>query len=67
MPRSRKGPPNQAKHFQKEDHAHAAHQDEAAHGHMQKPGEGDTEGAKRRARVIGHPQERTPRGPRRGQ
>lgn len=35
MARNRKGAPHQAKHFQPEDHAHAAHQEEASRGHAQ--------------------------------
>jgi hypothetical protein len=64
---TRKGPQHQAKHFQPEDHAHAAHQAEAPHGQAQKPGHGIKEGGKSRVRKTGHPQELTPRGPSRGQ
>jgi hypothetical protein len=64
---TRKGPPHQAKHFQPEDHAHAAHQAEAPHGQAQKPGHGIKEGGKSQVRKTGHPQELTPRGPSRGQ
>ena len=67
MTRNRNGPPHQAKHFQPEDHVHAAHQWEASHGHVQEPGQrikGDT---KSDARKTGHPVERTPKGPSKGQ
>jgi hypothetical protein len=67
MARSRKGPPHQAKHFQPEDHAHAAHQEEAAHGHAPKPGPVIPGVAKGPARKTSHPMERTPKGPSRGQ
>ncbi len=67
MARNRKGPPHQAKHFQPEDHAHAAHQEAASHGHVQKSGH-DVEGdAKNQARKTGHPREVTPKGPSKGQ
>jgi hypothetical protein len=67
MTRNRKGPPHQAKHFQPEDHAHAAHQEEAAQGQAQKPGHGIKADAKRQAGKTGHPVERTPKGPSKGQ
>jgi hypothetical protein len=67
MARNRKGPPHQAKHFQPEDHAHAAHQEEASHGQAQKPGYGVKGDEKSQARKTGHPVERTPRGPSKGQ
>jgi hypothetical protein len=59
MARKSKGPPHQAKHFQPEDHAHAAHQEEASHGNTVK------EDGKSRKPKAGHPMERTPKGPRR--
>jgi hypothetical protein len=64
---NRGGPPHQAKHFQPEDHAHAAHQAEAPHGQAQKPGHGMKKGGKSEARKSGHPEELTPRGPSKGQ
>jgi hypothetical protein len=64
---NRSGPPHQAKHFQPEDHAHAAHQAEAPHGQAQKPGHGMKKGGKSEARKSGHPEELTPRGPSKGQ
>jgi hypothetical protein len=67
MARSSKGPPHQAKHFQPEDHAHAAHQEEASRGHVQKPGQGAKEEGKNPPRKAGHPSEQTPRGPSKGQ
>ena len=62
-----KVPPHQAKHFQPEDHAHAAHQEEVSRGQAQEPGQGIKGGEKREARKLGHPVERTPRGPSKGQ
>jgi hypothetical protein len=62
-----KGPPHQAKHFQPEDHAHAAHQAEAPHGQAQKPGHGIKEGGKSPTQKTDHPGELTPRGPSKGQ
>jgi hypothetical protein len=67
MAQNRKGPPHQAKHFQPEDHAHAAHQEEASHGQAQKPGHGVKGDEKGQARKTGHPVERTPKGPSKGQ
>jgi hypothetical protein len=67
MARNRKGPPHQAKHFQPEDHAHAAHQEEASRDRAQEPGHGVKGGEKREARKVGHPLELTPRAPSRGQ
>ena len=62
-----RSPPHQAKHFQPEDHAHAAHQAEAPHGQAQKPGHSMKKGGKSEARKSGHPAELTPRGPSKGQ
>jgi hypothetical protein len=59
MARNRKGPPHQAKHFQPEDHAHAAHQEEASHGHA-----GTEDGKRQAAPKTGQPVEQTPKGPR---
>jgi hypothetical protein len=59
MARNRKGPPHQAKHFQPEDHAHAAHQEKAAQGHAVK-GDGKSQPTPK----TGHPVEQTPKGPR---
>jgi hypothetical protein len=61
---NRKGPPHQAKHFRPEDQAHQA---EAPHGQVQKPGHGIKEGGKSQARKTSHPMELTPRGPSKGQ
>ena len=66
MARNHKGPPHQAKHFQPEDHAHAAHQAEASHGHSQKPGHGVMKDEKGQTKT-GRPLERTPKGPSKGQ
>jgi len=65
MARNHKGPPQQAKHFRHEDHAHAARQEEASHGHAQKRGPGTERDEN--AQNTDHPTERTPRGPSKGQ
>jgi hypothetical protein len=67
MARNRKGPPQQAKHFRHEDHAHAAHQEVSSPGHAQKPGPGTEREEKTKTRNTDHPMERTPRGPSKGQ
>lgn len=69
MDRNRKGPQHQAKHFQPEDHAHAAHQERAARGHENKPGQHAEaeEKAKSRTGQAGYPVESAPKGPRKGQ
>jgi hypothetical protein len=67
MARNRKGPPDQAKHFQHDDHEHAAHQEEVPRGHAQKPGQDLKKGGKGQPPKTGHPMERTPKGPRKGQ
>jgi len=67
MARNRKGPPQQAKHFRHEDHAHAAHQEESSHGHTQKSGPSTERKEKSKARKTDHPMERTPRRPSKGQ
>ena len=67
MARNRKGPPQQAKHFKAEDHAHAAHQQDASRGHAQKPGYGIKGNGTSETRKTGHPVDRTPKGPSKGQ
>ena len=67
MARNHKGPPHQAKHFQPEDHAHAAHQEAASRGHAKKPGHGIKGDEKVESRQSGHPVDRAPRGPNKGQ
>ena len=67
MARSRKGAPQQAKHFQPEDHAHAAHQAEASRRNAKNPGQRIETGGKVETGTTGHPVEVTPRGPRKGQ
>jgi hypothetical protein len=67
MARSRKGTPHQSKHFQPEDHAHAAHQQEASRRSMKKPDRYIEANAKEQMQPAGHPTEITPRGPRKGQ
>lgn len=67
MAQGRKGSQHQAKHFQPQDHAHAAHQEEASRGQKQKLGRGDKAGGKSELPKAGHPVERTPKGARKGQ
>jgi len=67
MTRNQKGPPHQAKHFQPEDHAHAAHQEAASHGRAKKAGPGSKGDEKSESRQSGHPVDRAPKGPRKGQ
>ena len=71
MVRNRQGPPHQSKHFQPEDHAHAAHQEEASYGQAHRPGRVRVEEGKSQSRKTdqetGHPSERTPQGPSKGQ
>jgi hypothetical protein len=67
MAENRKGSPHQAKHFQPEDHAHAAHQQDAARGHEPKRGHGAKKDDDKPTRKAGHPVERTPKGPSKGQ
>jgi len=62
-----KGPQEQAKHFQREDHAHAAHQEQARRDHVQKPDPKTEKGGRKTVARPSHPVEQTPRGPRRGQ
>jgi len=64
MAKTPKGTQDHAKHFQREDHAHAAHQEQAQRDHVQKPDPKIEKGGKKRP---SHPMEQTPRGPRRGQ
>jgi hypothetical protein len=67
MAPGRKGSGHQAKHYQPQDHAHAAHQEEASRGQPQKPGRGDKTGGKSAPPKTGHPVELTPKGARKGQ
>jgi len=67
MAQNRKGPAHQAKHFQPEDHAHAAHQEEATHHHAQQPDHGVKGDGKNEAQKSGHPVDRAPKGPSKGQ
>ena len=67
MARNRKGPPDQAKHFEHDDHAHAAHQQEASHGDAQKPRTGTSEDGDTPGGKTVHPAESTPRSPSKGQ
>ncbi len=64
---ARKQSKHQAKHFQPEDHAHAAHQEQASRGPSDKHGRAVAKETKSRAAKTTHPMEQTPRGPRRGQ
>jgi hypothetical protein len=65
--RDRKGPPDQAKHFQHDDHAHAAHQEEASRGHAEKRRSDGEESEKRGTVKKDHPAGYTPKGPSKGQ
>lgn len=67
MAQSRKGAPPQGKHFQRQDHAHAAHQEDVSRGHDRKFSRGTKAEEKSRAPTTGHPVERTPKGPSKGQ
>lgn len=67
MARGRKGTPHQVKHFQPEDHAHAAHQQEALRRHMKIPDPHIEAKSKQQTQPANHPTEITPRGPRKGQ
>ena len=67
MARTRKGPQHQAKHFQPEDHAHAAHQEQASRGKGNKPIHEDGKNSKSRTSRAGYPVEIAPKGPRKGQ
>jgi len=64
---ARKQSRHQAKHFQPEDHAHAAHQEQASRGQADKHGRGVAKETKSGRARTSHPVEQTPRGPRRGQ
>ncbi|HEY2110596.1 MAG TPA: hypothetical protein VGH25_02595 [Dongiaceae bacterium] len=67
MAKTPKGTQDHAKHFQREDHAHAAHQEQAQRDHVQKPDPKVEKGWKKKPGQPSHPMEQTPRGPRRGQ
>jgi hypothetical protein len=65
MARSSKGAP--AKHFQPQDHAHAAHQAEASRRSTKNPGRPVEADGEVETGTAGHPVEVTPKGPRKGQ
>ena len=65
MARSSKGAP--AKHFQPQDHAHAAHQAEASRRNTKNPERRVETSGKVQTGTTDHPVEVTPRGPRKGQ
>ena len=67
MARIRKGRQHQAKHFQPQDHAHAAHQEEASRGHANMPGHGVEKDTKNQAGQTGRAVERAPKGSRKRQ
>lgn len=67
MAHSRKGAPQQAKHFQPQDHAHAAHQAEASRRNAKNPGQRIEGDGKAQTGTTDHPVEIAPRGPRKGQ
>ena len=67
MAHSSKGPPDQAKHFKHDDHAHAAHQADAAHHPAPKPSlEPEAEGSDAAGKSV-HPVSTTPKAPSKGQ
>ncbi len=67
MAPNRKGSPHQAKHFQPSDQEHAAHQEQAAHGHGSKPAPAAEVDIKKPAGQTRYPADRAPKGPRKGQ
>lgn len=67
MAENRKGPPNQAKHFLHDDHAHSAHREEASHAQAQKIRAETEQSEKRPTGQNGRPADTTPKGPSRGQ
>jgi len=67
MAKTRKGPQHQAKHFQPEDHAHAAHQEQASHGHGNRPARDGHKAPDGKTSRPGYPVEIAPKGPRKGQ
>jgi hypothetical protein len=67
MARTRKGTPHQAKHFQPEDHAHAAHQQEARRGHLPRANRATGGIQKDQPQGTVHPTNAAPRGPKKGQ
>ena len=67
MAKSSRGPQRPAKHYQPEDHAHAAHQQEARRRVARGPGHDVERDRDRQNTRTGHPTEQTPRGPKKGQ
>ena len=67
MADDRNPPKHQAKHFQPEDHAHAAHQEQVSHGRKNKVGHAVTGNTATEVGQTSHPLERAPKGPRKGQ
>jgi hypothetical protein len=67
MVKSSRGPRPSVKHFQSEDHAHAAHQQQARRGDVRGPTRGAERDKDQQQAQNGHPMEQTPKGPKKGQ
>jgi hypothetical protein len=67
MARNSRGSQHQAKHFQPDDHEHAAHQEQASHGRGNMPGRHVEKHSKKQAVRTGYPGDSAPKGPRKGQ
>jgi hypothetical protein len=65
--KSSRGPQRPAKHFQPEDHSHAAHQQQARRRVVRRPGHDVESDRDQHQTQTGHPVEQTPRGPKKGQ
>jgi len=66
MTQDRKGSEHQAKHFQPDDHEHAAHQEQASHGRGA-TGHAVKAVTKKQVGRNGYPVNTAPKGPRKGQ
>jgi hypothetical protein len=67
MVKSSRGPRPSAKHFQSEDHAHAAHQQQARRGDVRLRAHRIESDKDQKQAETDHPMEQTPRGPKKGQ
>lgn len=67
MTPNRKGSQHQQKHFQPDDHKHAAHQEQVSHGFGGKPGHPVDDVTKKQNGRNGYPDNAAPNGPRKGQ
>lgn len=67
MARNSRGSQHQAKHFQPEDHEHAAHQEQASHGRGNVLRGNVAKHAGKPAGRTGYPADSAPKGPRKGQ